>query len=589
MGLALSTVRHASEQFAKTVTTPLPQGRCTIGRGDDADITLEDSTRQISRVHAVVTGTGDTFVLSVISKVNPVFVNGTAVAAGQTRILAPGDELSIGDYVFQVMDPGQPQGGGSVLPAPVAAAPSPDPFGSAPASGGSSPLDDILGRLPSREAPPPARAPLDSLLGGPTTVAPVFNEILGGLGIGHADPARPAAGAGGAPSAQFNSSGGVTSLTGLFGMSPGGLLESLGRGGGGPAGSADPLGLNRGARVGSGKGFGDGGRGSDHVHPVNLPFSPPPVNTPAAASPHPAAAPAAPASTRAPAARALPDKDILDLLGPPAAGRASRPDPLDVLGLGVESLQAPPEGQSGIGQFVPPLPAPASALVDFSLESAPAHDTQEPPAARLDPPAGVGAGAAAAVALFLKGAGIEGVSLSEADAQTFLVESGALCRVAVEGVMALLLARATLRQELRAPDRTMLAAFENNPLKMMETPEEAIQFVFKPATRGEGFLAPAQAVADAFKDLKTHEIAVMAGMRSALMGSIKRFEPPNIEKRFELVPKSKVSMLANRKAQLWEFFVEFHAKTTDDAQDNFDRVFGADFLRAYSAQVKLLK
>lgn len=583
MGLALSAVRHAGQQFAEPVTTPLPQGRCTIGRGDDADITLEDPTRHISRAHAAINGHGDVYILSVESRVNPVYVNGSALSVGQTRILVVGDELAVGDYVLHVVGDGAAAARAPAIPALAATLPP------QPSLGRSSPLDDILGALPARGSPALAPAPFDSLLGGPPTVAPAFNDILDGLGglAGPGESARMASPA--APAALFNTPGGAASMTALFGVSSTGLLDSLGSGGG-----ADPLGLNRGARVETGSGFSDGGRGLDHVHPVNQPFTPPPVA--GGRAPTAKAQPAiAPAPT--PVARTAAPIDILSQFGVnrEAPGNTGA-DPLGILGVPatkppvpMPAVELPEEERTGISKFVPPLEV--SAAVAAAAPVAAVYAAPLPTPAGSAPVAnGTGSGgAAAAAAILLQGAGIDGVTLGEAEAAQFLAECGALCRASVEGVVALLLARATMRKELRAADRTQLAATENNPLKMMESPEEAIQFVFDPASRTEGFLPPDQAFADAFKDLQTHEIAIMAGMRSALMGSIKRFEPPNIEKRHELATRSKTSLLSNRKALLWDFFVEFHAKTTDDAQDNFDRVFGADFIRAYMEQVRRLK
>jgi len=153
--------------------------------------------------------------------------------------------------------------------------------------------------------------------------------------------------------------------------------------------------------------------------------------------------------------------------------------------------------------------------------------------------------------------------------------------------MGMLLARAKVKEELRAADRTMVAARENNPLKLSESVDEALKFVFDPATRTEAFLAPPKAIADACGDLQAHELALVAGMRAALIGAVKRFEPGIIEKRLE--KEGSKSLLANKKAQLWDCFVAYYAKTEQDADDNFDRVFGASFLRAYQEQIRRLR
>ena len=196
------------------------------------------------------------------------------------------------------------------------------------------------------------------------------------------------------------------------------------------------------------------------------------------------------------------------------------------------------------------------------------------------------ASAAAALAAFMQGAGMERVDLSQADADALIAECGATVRAAVEGLMGMLLARAKVKEELRAADRTMVAARENNALKLAESVDEALQFVFDPAARSDAFLPPSRAVADACADLQNHELALVAGMRAALLGAIKRFDPDVIEKRLQ--KEGSKSLLANRKAQLWDSFVAFYQQTQTEAGDNFDRVFGAAFLRAYQEQIRRL-
>src|SRR6185369_5763097 len=135
------------------------------------------------------------------------------------------------------------------------------------------------------------------------------------------------------------------------------------------------------------------------------------------------------------------------------------------------------------------------------------------------------AGMRAAVQAFLNGAGLEGKEVSDAEIEAFLLQSGKIMRAAVEGAMALLAARATAKKELRAEDRTMVASKDNNPLKLMSDPQEAMAFLFDTKNRNDGFLEPVQAVGDAFEDLRAHEVALFAAMRAALLGAIQRFDP----------------------------------------------------------------
>jgi type VI secretion system FHA domain protein len=196
------------------------------------------------------------------------------------------------------------------------------------------------------------------------------------------------------------------------------------------------------------------------------------------------------------------------------------------------------------------------------------------------------AGMRAAVRAFLTGAGFDGKEIPDAEIEAFLLQSGKIMRAAVEGAMALLAARATAKKELRAEDRTMVASKDNNPLKLMSDPQEAMAFLFDTKDRTGGFLDPVRAVGDAFDDLRAHEVALFAGMRAALLGAIQRFDPKALEAELE---KNAGGLGLNRKAKLWEQFAAFQQKLARDAEDDFNKVFGREFMGTYTAQVKRLK
>jgi type VI secretion system FHA domain protein len=194
---------------------------------------------------------------------------------------------------------------------------------------------------------------------------------------------------------------------------------------------------------------------------------------------------------------------------------------------------------------------------------------------------------AALLQAFFDGAGLPAKELSAAQGEQMLRESGAILRASVEGIMMLLLARAEMRKEFQAEERTMVAARDNNPLKLMSDPHEAMDFLFDPAERTEGFLDPAQAVSDACEDLRSHELALMAGMRAAIFGALRRFDPQAIERAFD--KNSKGFSLASRKSRLWDLFIEQQDKVSREVQEDFNKVFGRDFMAAYQSQLRRMK
>ena len=230
--------------------------------------------------------------------------------------------------------------------------------------------------------------------------------------------------------------------------------------------------------------------------------------------------------------------------------------------------------------------SPAGTTATNLFDEATYVGRQAPASGAAPAKAGGASGARAAVQAFLTGAGIEGKELSDAEIEAFLLQSGKIMRAAVEGAMALLAARATAKKELRAEDRTMVASRDNNPLKLMSDPQEALAFLFDTKDRTGGFLDPVRAVGDAFDDLRAHEVALFAGMRAALIGAIQRFDPKTLETELE---KNAGGLGLNRKAKLWEQFASFQQKLARDAEDDFNKVFGKEFMGTYMAQVKRLK
>lgn len=222
-------------------------------------------------------------------------------------------------------------------------------------------------------------------------------------------------------------------------------------------------------------------------------------------------------------------------------------------------------------------PAPEETFIPTKAAAAP---RPAPTPAQAAPPSH-------ALRAFFEGAGLPYKELSPMQADRMLRDCGAILRAAVEGIMMLLLARAEMRKEFEAEERTMVAARDNNPLKLMSDPHEAMDFLFDPAERTDGFLDPVQAVGDACEDLRSHELALMAGMRAAILGALRRFDPPALERAFE--KSAKGFSLASRKAKLWELFVAQQDKLSRDAQEDFNKVFGRDFMGAYQAQLRRLK
>lgn len=262
---------------------------------------------------------------------------------------------------------------------------------------------------------------------------------------------------------------------------------------------------------------------------------------------------------------------------PPEAGIFDEPT---LMGSTEEPTYMGPAMKTTAAPPPPPPPAPPVEKRPAPVESKPA------PAPRPTAAPATASSLNEALRLLLEGAGMPSKDLSQAEAEKLLRDSGTILRAAVEGLMMLLIARSEMRKEFEAEERTMVAARDNNPLKLMGDPHEAMQFLMDPGGRTGGFLEPVQAIGDACEDLRAHELALMTGMRSAILGALRKFDPKTIEKSLE---KSSGFSFGGKKAKLWEAFVEHQSHLAQEAQEDFNKIFGRDFMSAYQAQIRKLK
>ncbi len=274
---------------------------------------------------------------------------------------------------------------------------------------------------------------------------------------------------------------------------------------------------------------------------------PPPVAAPVVRhrAPRPAAPPPVP----------LPEADpFSDLVQPPA--REARPGPPPV------PVASPPPISSGPSPFDEPT------------------DPQQPEPAAPARPAGTPIVAARAtddgglLEAFLKGARLSGATPS--DPAAMMTALGKAFRATVSGVRATLIARATIKSEFRI-DQTMIQARGNNPLKFSADDDDALTALLGVGRRIE--MAPATAIEDSLRDIRMHEVAVMAAMQVAIRAMLDELGPDKIRARSD---QGGMAMIpAQRKARAWDAFEAQHAAVVAALSDDFDSIFGKAFVRAY--------
>ncbi|MDF0729345.1 type VI secretion system-associated FHA domain protein TagH [Pseudomonas entomophila] len=309
------------------------------------------------------------------------------------------------------------------------------------------------------------------------------------------------------------------------------------------------------------------------------------------------AAPATPTLGAAPAAflqgasshDTLPD--LFDFLGPSSTPPASQPDHVPAQ---QHDFRPPtPVAPTPPPQAAPPA-APGVIPMDWNLlddtsplapppqatpprEVAPAPLPSPAPTPVAPPTAATGD---ALLQAYLRGAGIEHLRIDAGDAAAQMEALGRSYRLMVEGLIDVLRARSSLKGEFRM-QQTTIAPVQNNPLKFAPNADEALLLLLRHGN--PAFMAPDQAVRDSFDDLRAHQLAVMAGVEAAIKQLLARFEPGLLEAR--LAPAAGLAKLfgGSRQAHCWQQFTALYQQISQEAEDDFQDLFGREFSRAYEA------
>jgi type VI secretion system FHA domain protein len=306
------------------------------------------------------------------------------------------------------------------------------------------------------------------------------------------------------------------------------------------------------------------GAESDHVPPEQLPFAPPPAPLSSFAAPQPQPQPqAVPAM-----AMAIPDDydPLADFL-PPRVQAAPAPLPVDQ----AEATAFAPSA--------PPVAAPP-ATPAMPISAPPPPPVQAAPRAT-----GTAAADDPVIQALMRGLGLSELN-TKRSAEEIAELAGAMLREATAGTMGVLMGRAMTKRESRL-DMTMISAAANNPLKFFPDADSALTQMINGTM--PGYMQPARAFANAFDDLKAHELAIMAGMRAALEGVLARFDPAAIEARLQVPTVMDKMLSANRKAKMWDRMVELYTQMASEADSDFHRLFGEAFGKAYEEQIARLR
>ncbi|MEP5729424.1 MAG: type VI secretion system-associated FHA domain protein TagH [Sulfitobacter sp.] len=272
----------------------------------------------------------------------------------------------------------------------------------------------------------------------------------------------------------------------------------------------------------------------------------------------------------------IPDDWDDDLLAP------SKPEPIPEPAPPPVAQNAPPAEDP-----LAPAPEPAATPVPEVQESAPTAAAAAPAPTEPQPKEErvVATGDQAAARAFLDALDVEDLSISDDELHTTMARMGRVMRTMITGLREILMTRTSIKSEFRI-EQTMISSGGNNPLKFSISPDQAIEALVKPKTRG--YLGSETATEQALDDIKAHEVAMVTGMEAALKGILAKLDPEVLGAQIE--DTGGISgLLKGKKARYWEVYEKMYGQISDQAENDFHELFSREFARAYKEQLEKLK
>lgn len=194
--------------------------------------------------------------------------------------------------------------------------------------------------------------------------------------------------------------------------------------------------------------------------------------------------------------------------------------------------------------------------------------------------------ASALLEAFLNGAGLPTINISSGLTAELMETLGKLVATSVQGTMELIAQRALVKREVNA-EVTMVVLRKNNPLKFFPDSQTVITQMLR--KKMPGFMTPAEAMEDAFLDLRAHQLGVIAGMKATMDATLKKLQPTGVEKQLGAPTLLDYIHPSRRKAAMWDHFSELFDTISLETKDENQSLFGKEFLVAYEEEVEQAK
>ena len=186
------------------------------------------------------------------------------------------------------------------------------------------------------------------------------------------------------------------------------------------------------------------------------------------------------------------------------------------------------------------------------------------------------------LAELLAGAGVPDAAITPELSRSL----GQILRIVVSGLMDVLQSRQRIKEEF-GMQQTMFRPADNNPLKFSANLDDALHNLL--VKRNAAYLSPVDAFADAFDDLRDHQLAMLAGMRVAFETMLAEFDPDKLQEEFDAQMGKHSLPLLPAKLRYWDLYRDRRTTLAKDPEATFARLFGEEFSRAYEEQFRQLK
>lgn len=179
---------------------------------------------------------------------------------------------------------------------------------------------------------------------------------------------------------------------------------------------------------------------------------------------------------------------------------------------------------------------------------------------------------------FFRGLGLDAKRHPSDDAVAEMEDLGRRFRALADGLVHLLRTRAQEKQKVRVA-QTIIGSANVNPLKFAVSTDDAVQSLLSP--RGDGYLAPDEAINEAYRDLADHQVRTWSALQTALRRMIDRFDPEELESELEEAGRLETLLAGGRSAKLWQLYEERYREIAQSAEERFLGEVGGDFRDAY--------